>query len=71
MVIDVPKSPLFSDFDEGDDAGPPPPRRFRPVYSDHKQWCSRDSRLNRVWKQGERHMQNLVELYGHPLYNIL
>jgi hypothetical protein len=67
MDVDAPSSPLFSDPDEINDAEPPPPRRFRPVYLDHKQWYSRDNRLNRVWKQGEKRKQNMVELYGHPL----
>jgi len=67
MDVDAPKSPLFSGLDEGDDADPPPPPRFRPVYPDHKQWYSRDGRLNRIWTQGETHKQNMVELYGHPL----
>lgn len=67
MEVDVPASPLFSEDDEVDDVEPPAPRRFRPVYLDHKQWYSRDSRLNRIWKQGEKYKQHMVELYGHPL----
>ena len=51
MDVDQPTSPLFSDPDESDHVELPPPRRFRPVYLDHKQWFSRDTRLNRIWKQ--------------------
>ncbi|TFK32390.1 hypothetical protein BDQ12DRAFT_716406 [Crucibulum laeve] len=44
----------------------PPPRRFRPVYLDHEQWGSRDPRITRLWRQGERHKKAMVDLYGHP-----
>jgi hypothetical protein len=66
MDADDHPSPLFSAQEESDEAELPR-RRFRPVYLDHKQWYSRDSRLNRIWRQGEKHKQNMVELYGHPL----
>jgi len=44
-----------------------PPRRFRPVFLDHKQWYGRDPRLDRMWRRGEIHKRGVMELYEHPL----
>ncbi|KAF8229640.1 hypothetical protein L208DRAFT_1401791 [Tricholoma matsutake] len=71
LHIEAPPSPLFSDPDEIDDTERSlPPRRFRPVYLDHKQWYARDSRLDKIWMQSKKRKQNMVQLYGHPLESL-
>lgn len=61
-TFDLPSSSEESDVDDL-----PPPRRFRPVYLDCKQWNARDPRLARIWKKAEMHKQTLIQKCGHPL----
>jgi hypothetical protein len=64
MDVDANAEPPSSSDESEDEI--PPPRRFRPVYLDHKQWFSRDPRLNRIWKQAEKQKRDMVQLHGHP-----
>ncbi|KAH7890666.1 hypothetical protein F5I97DRAFT_1837509 [Phlebopus sp. FC_14] len=41
-------------------------RRFRPVYIDQQQWLSRDPKVERIWRDAERHRDRMTEFYGHP-----
>ena len=78
IEINVPLSPLkrslpvtnttldqSSSSEESDVEDLPPPRRFRPVYLDCKQWNARDPRLARIWKKAEMHKQVLIKQCGH------
>ncbi|KAH9950654.1 hypothetical protein B0H21DRAFT_785059, partial [Amylocystis lapponica] len=40
------------------------PRRFRPVFLEHKQWLQRDPRIEREWKAAEALIRSVVERYG-------
>jgi hypothetical protein len=42
------------------------PKRFRPVFLDYKQWYQRDPRLEREWKDAEKHKESMLTLYPHP-----
>ena len=61
-TLDLPSSEEESEVEDL-----PPPRRFRPVYLDCKQWNARDPRLGRIWKKAEMHKQALIKQCGYPL----
>jgi hypothetical protein len=63
-TFDLPSS---SEESGAEDLDLPPPRRFRPVYLDCKQWNARDPRLARIWKKAEMHKEALIKQCGHPL----
>ena len=63
-TFDLPSS---SEESEAEDVDLPPPRRFRPVYLDCKQWNARDPRLARIWKKAEMRKQALIKRCGDPL----
>jgi hypothetical protein len=44
----------------------PPPRRFRPIFLDRKQWSLRDPKILREWPAMMEHKRNMIDLYGHP-----
>ena len=76
MNIERPLAPLVtnaalsqpsSELEESDVEELPPPRRFRPVYLESKQWNARDPRLAQIWKKAEMHKQALIKQCGHPL----
>lgn len=67
VVIDNAVEPTASSAsstssEEDDDT---PGRRFRPVFYDHTQWCSRDPRLARMWKQSLKHSKAMEDTHGH------
>jgi hypothetical protein len=45
----------------------PQPTRVRPVFLDHKQWFSRDPRIQREIKRGDELNQKMLETYGESL----
>jgi cell pole-organizing protein PopZ len=47
-------------------AEPPVRKRFRPVFLDQQQWCSRDPRLAKIWDAAIEHRTQMMELYTHP-----
>ncbi|KAG2058232.1 hypothetical protein BDR06DRAFT_1018477 [Suillus hirtellus] len=47
-------------------AGPPVRKRFRPVFLDQRQWCSRDSKLAKIWDAAIEHRTRMMGLYPHP-----
>ncbi|KAG2142372.1 hypothetical protein DEU56DRAFT_911075 [Suillus clintonianus] len=51
---------------ETEPAQPPVRNRFRPVFLDQKQWCSRDPRLGKIWDAAVEHRVQMMGLYVHP-----
>ncbi|KAG1900399.1 uncharacterized protein F5891DRAFT_1033865 [Suillus fuscotomentosus] len=47
-------------------AGPPVRKRFRPVFLDQRQWCSRDPKLAKIWDAAIEHRTRMMGLYPHP-----
>ncbi|KAG2133448.1 hypothetical protein BD769DRAFT_1354091 [Suillus cothurnatus] len=41
-------------------------KRFRPVFLDQQQWCSRDPKLSRIWDDAVEHRTQMMGLYAHP-----
>ncbi|KAH8818618.1 hypothetical protein DL96DRAFT_1820052 [Flagelloscypha sp. PMI_526] len=42
-------------------------QRFRPAYTDERQWCACDHTLRQLREAGERHLEEMTKLYGNPL----
>ncbi|KAG2142374.1 hypothetical protein DEU56DRAFT_911077 [Suillus clintonianus] len=51
---------------ETEPAQPPVRNRFRPVFLDQQQWCSRDPRLAKIWDAAVEHRVQMMGLYVHP-----
>ncbi|KAG1725064.1 uncharacterized protein EDB91DRAFT_1169380 [Suillus paluster] len=47
-------------------AEPPVRKRFRPVFLDQQQWCSRDPKLAKIWDAAVEHRTRMMGLYAHP-----
>ncbi|KAG0697229.1 hypothetical protein DFH29DRAFT_1003894 [Suillus ampliporus] len=47
-------------------AEPPVRKRFRPVFLDQQQWCSRDPKLAKIWDAALEHRTQMMGLYAHP-----
>jgi hypothetical protein len=41
-------------------------KRFRPVFLDQQQWCSRDPKLAKIWDAAVEHRTRMMDLYPHP-----
>ncbi|KAG2134050.1 uncharacterized protein EDB93DRAFT_853627 [Suillus bovinus] len=54
------------DEQRSEPAGLPVRKRFRPVFLDRQQWCSRDPRLANIWDASIEHRTKMMGLYNHP-----
>ncbi|KIK41596.1 hypothetical protein CY34DRAFT_107261 [Suillus luteus UH-Slu-Lm8-n1] len=54
------------DEQRAEPAEPPVRKRFRPVFLDQQQWCSRDPKLAKIWDAAVEHRTRMMELYPHP-----
>ncbi|EGO24124.1 hypothetical protein SERLADRAFT_470899 [Serpula lacrymans var. lacrymans S7.9] len=64
----TPAEPSYAmDVDEPEQHAQPSRRRFRPIFLDSKQWCSRDPKLEAIWARAQRHVEGMTSLYGNPL----
>jgi hypothetical protein len=62
------EEPEAMEVDEQPVEAPEPPvrRRFRPVFLDQQQWCSRDPKLSKTWDAAVEHRTQMMRLYLHP-----
>ncbi|KAG6876624.1 hypothetical protein C0992_012224 [Termitomyces sp. T32_za158] len=58
--------PSQETFEEDNDVEPQIRRRYRSVYTDHKQWYAVDRRVKHIRKQAERYKLSRSELHVHP-----
>ncbi|KAG1823777.1 uncharacterized protein BJ212DRAFT_1326654 [Suillus subaureus] len=54
------------DEQRSEHAEPPVRKRFRPVFLDQQQWCSRDPKLAKIWDAAVEHRTQMMGLYAHP-----
>ncbi|KAG2339479.1 hypothetical protein BDR05DRAFT_1003297 [Suillus weaverae] len=54
------------DDQRSEPADPPVRKRFRPVFLDQRQWCSRDPKLAKIWDAAIEHRTQMMGLYTHP-----
>ncbi|KAG1729565.1 hypothetical protein EDB19DRAFT_1938373 [Suillus lakei] len=54
------------DEQRAEPAEPPVRKRFRPVFLDQQQWCSRDPKLASIWDAAVEHRTGMMKLFAHP-----
>lgn len=63
--------PINAQTDADSDSGisdnvPKRPGRYRPMFSDHCSWESRDPDVSRLWRRAKKHAVAMEDIYPHP-----